>query len=296
MNFKKYQHIEKYGNSEVQGIEFGKCYIFPKLDGTNASIWLDDNKLKAGSRTRELTFEKDNAKFYEWVMAQENIFNFFRKYKNLRLYGEWLVPHTLKTYRDNAWKKFYVFDVMVDTENSYLAYDDYKSMLSEFNIDYIPPLSIITNVSYENLLVEVSNNKYLISNGGGIGEGIIIKNYQFKNKYGYVVWAKIINNELGDAHMKSQSQVKELGTILEQKICDEYITTHLIDKTFAKIVNEMEGWNSKYIPRLFGIVFHDLITEELWNVIKKMKNPTINFKTLNSLAIIKIKNLKPELF
>jgi hypothetical protein len=296
MNFKKYQHIEKYGNSEVQGIEFGKCYIFPKLDGTNASIWLDDNKLKAGSRTRELTFEKDNAKFYEWVMAQENIFNFFRKYKNLRLYGEWLVPHTLKTYRDNAWKKFYVFDVMVDTENSYLAYDDYKSMLSEFNIDYIPPLSIITNVSYENLLVEVSNNKYLISNGGGIGEGIIIKNYQFKNKYGYVVWAKIINNEFKDAHMKSQSQVKELGTILEQKICDEYITTHLIDKTFAKIVNEMEGWNSKYIPRLFGIVFHDLITEELWNVIKKMKNPTINFKTLNSLAIIKIKNLKPELF
>jgi len=58
----------------------------------------------------------------------------------------------------------------------------------------------------------------------------------------------------------------------------------------------MDGWSSKYIPRLLGIVFYDLVNEELWNIIKKKKNPTINFKTLNILTVLKIKEIKPELF
>lgn len=62
MEFKKYQHLERFGNDEVEGIELGKLYIFPKLDGTNAQVWLDDEgNIKAGSRNRELTLEKDNA-------------------------------------------------------------------------------------------------------------------------------------------------------------------------------------------------------------------------------------------
>jgi len=75
-----------------------------------------------------------------------------------------------------------------------------------------------------------------------------------------------------------------------------YVTKHLVDKVYAKIVNEMDGWSSKYIPRLLGIVFYDLVNEELWNIIKKKKNPTINFKTLNILTVLKIKEIKPELF
>ena len=42
MEFKKYQHVERFGNIEVEGIELGKCYIFPKIDGTNASIWINE--------------------------------------------------------------------------------------------------------------------------------------------------------------------------------------------------------------------------------------------------------------
>lgn len=37
--FKRYPHLEKFGNQAVENIEFGSCYIFPKLDGTNASVW-----------------------------------------------------------------------------------------------------------------------------------------------------------------------------------------------------------------------------------------------------------------
>ena len=67
-NFPKYQHIERFGTSEVEGIEYGECYIFPKIDGTNSSLWIgNDGTLKAGSRKRELSIEKDNAGFLNWA-------------------------------------------------------------------------------------------------------------------------------------------------------------------------------------------------------------------------------------
>lgn len=51
--FKKYMHLERFGNDEVLGIELGECYVFPKLDGTNASLWVgEDGSVQAGSRNR----------------------------------------------------------------------------------------------------------------------------------------------------------------------------------------------------------------------------------------------------
>ena len=34
--FLKYMHLERYGNEEVDGIEQGTTYVFPKLDGTKS--------------------------------------------------------------------------------------------------------------------------------------------------------------------------------------------------------------------------------------------------------------------
>ena len=61
MQFKKYQHVERFGTDKVDGIENGECYIFPKIDETNCSVWLDnEGNIKAGSRNNELTLEFDN--------------------------------------------------------------------------------------------------------------------------------------------------------------------------------------------------------------------------------------------
>ena len=57
-----------------------------------------------------------------------------------------------------------------------------------------------------------------------------------------------------------------------------------------------EGWSSKYIPRLLQETFYDLIKEESWDFVKEFKFPTINFKTLQTLCILRIKEIRPELF
>jgi len=50
------------------------------------------------------------------------------------------------------------------------------------------------------------------------------------------------------------------------------------------------------IPQLLGRVWYDFITEEIWAILKKYKNPTIDFRRLNRYVIAKIKELKQELF
>ena len=52
VTYTKYQHIEKIGSGEVEGILKGTCYLFYKIDGTNACVWFDEdtNSLQFGSR------------------------------------------------------------------------------------------------------------------------------------------------------------------------------------------------------------------------------------------------------
>ncbi|MCK9544354.1 MAG: RNA ligase family protein [Novosphingobium sp.] len=296
MEFNRYQHVEKFGNDEVDGIELGTCYIFPKIDGTNGSVWNDKSIIKAGSRNRELTLEKDNANFYSFILEQQNIIELLVNYPNLRLYGEWLVPHTLKTYRDNTWRKFYVFDVIEEMEEGdfrYLTYEEYQPILEEYKIDYLAPLKIIKNPTYEDLLHCLEINTTLMKDGE-IGEGIVIKNYSFVNKYGRITWAKIVRSEFKEKHHREMGSPKLERHMVEQEIVDEYVTSALIEKTYAKIV--VDGWNSKKITELLNRVFYDLVNEEIWNIVKKFKQPKIDFKTLNTLTILKIKEVKKELF
>jgi len=73
MSFYKYQHIEKLETIEVKGINIGTTYIFPKIDGTNGSIWLEDNKVCCGSRNRVLSASDDNQGFYKYVMNNKKL-------------------------------------------------------------------------------------------------------------------------------------------------------------------------------------------------------------------------------
>lgn len=292
MEYKKYQHVERFGTIETEGIENGMCYVFPKIDGANASLWWDDG-LQAGSRKRHLTLDNDNAGFLNWAGNQNRFEHFFADYPNLRLYGEWLVPHTLKTYQESAWRNFYVFDVMAGGE--YLPYDEYKKLLDEYGIDYIPPICKIENPTYERLVNQLEKNSYLIEDGKGTGEGVVIKNYDYKNRFGRVTWAKIVRNDFNAKHAKkSVTEIKE-NKIIEEEIVNKFITKSLVEKEFAKIESE-NGWSSKLIPRLLSTIYYCLVKEESWNFIKEFKKPTIDFKRLQYFTNSKVKELIPHLF
>lgn len=307
MIFRRYQHLERFGTTEVQNIELGECYIFPKIDGTNASIWLHNGEIQAGSRTRHLTLEKDNAGFLEWVLKQGNLLNYLKENPTHRLFGEWLVPHSLKTYRKDAWRRFYVFDVVEDMQESeldhksgekfkYLHYNYYKPILEKYNIDFIPPLAVIRNGNHEQLVNQLMKNDFLIEDGKGYGEGIVIKNYDFKNKYGRTTWAKIVTSEFKEKHAKVMGKSTIEGKkMVEEEIVEKFVTKSLCEKVYSKIKNE-SGWSSKMIPRLLNTVYYDLVKEDCWEFIRAYKNPTINFGTLQHFTFKKVKENLPHVF
>jgi len=293
MKFEKYQHVERFGTSEVEGIELGRTYVFPKLDGTNASVWLEDGEVKAGSRNRGLSLDKDNAGFYNDIIKDKNIEIFLKDFPHLRLFGEWLVPHTLKTYKEDAWRKFYVFDVMNES-GVYIAYNEYKDILDNYGITYLAPIRIFDNGTYDDYIKCLEENNYLVKEG--LGEGIVIKNYSFVNKYGRTTWAKIVRAEFKQEHSKNFGAPFTENHLVEEKIAEKFVTKALCEKEYNKIITEEGGWASKLIPRLLNTIFYCIVKEDMWEVIKEFKNPTINFKTLNSFVTKKIKELLSELF
>lgn len=290
----KYMHIERLGTDEVEGILNGKVYVFPKLDGTNGVVWYDKEKEKvmAGSRKRILSLENDNAGFYEYILSEKKYLDYFKLHPNHILYGEWLVPHTIKNYVDYAWKDFHIFDVGDGTR--LLSYEEYAGELIDNNLRIIPALDILENPTIEDIKKLVNENRYLMESGY-VGEGVVCKNYEYKNIYGRRTWAKLLHENF-NIEKYNKVALNDKVPIIEIDIVNKYITQHLVDKEFEKIKLEENGWNTKLIPRLLNTVYHTFITEEIWDVLKKYKKPTINFRILQKLVFDKVKSLKSEIF
>ena len=301
MEFKKYQHIERFGTTEVNNISDGVCYVFPKIDGTNASVWLgDDGIIKAGSRNRELTLDNDNAGFYEWVLQQESFVKFFKAFPLIRLFGEWLVPHSLKTYREDAWRKFYVFDVCFISEYdelNYKKYEDYQPALEIYGLDYIPPLRIVKKGTYETFVGLLEKNDFLIKDGLGAGEGIVIKNYDYISSHGNTVWAKIVTSAFKETNHKEMGAPLINGkTLVEEQIAEKYVTKGRVDKLYNKIEVEKAGFKAENIFHLLNGMYYEIVKDESWDIVKEFKNPTINYNTLKHFVFAKTKEHRRELF
>ena len=149
-------------------------------------------------------------------------------------------PHSLKTYREDAWRHFYVFDVMEHIEDGserYLSYSEYKPIMDKYGIDYITPLCSLNNASYDDFVKNLDKNVFLIEDGKGCGEGIVIKNYDYKNKFGNIIWAKIVTSEFREKHARTFNNTdkpQECKQMTEIEIVEKYVTSALCEKVKAR--------------------------------------------------------------
>jgi len=116
--FKKYPKIYRLGKEETDGILIGDVHIEEKIDGANGQIWIEDGKVRIGSRNNTLTCDVHNPKegdnhfngFLTYVAQHEGINKLLTEHPEIRLYGEWLVRHTLQ-YNETNYQHFYLFDI-----------------------------------------------------------------------------------------------------------------------------------------------------------------------------------------
>jgi len=277
--FEKYNHVETLGSAATQGILNGICYVFEKMDDSNGSIWLDDSgNIKAGSRNRELSEFQDNYGFYKYVQSNNSLKIFLEKFpKGTIAYGEWMIPHTIKDYPQSYWNTFRIFDVKVN--GKFEPFDEWVEF-AEGLVDYVPLVNIFHHTLTSNRAQEIANT---------YSEGVIVKNYDFINKFKNQCSAKVISSSF-----YSKKGVKQEYTIdnsLEFKIVKKYLTTHLIYKSKDKLqCDELDR------KKLINLIWYDFINEELFDILEKERNPAIDFKRLKSVVVCNIKYTLPELF
>lgn len=291
IEYTPYMHIERLGTEEVEGILNGTVSVTTKLDGTSAVVYTSDNTLYVGSRKRLITPEDDNQGCAKYVYSEPKFKEYFEKYPSHVIYGEFLIKNHIKDYDINAYKKLYVFDVFDVVQKKWLPYDEWVVGIKEFNIEYIPEIALLENPTKEDIYALLDKTTYL--HDGKAGEGCIAKRYDFRNNYGRTIWAKVVR---GEYIQQKHTKLTKVPNQTEIDIVDNFCTNDFIEKEYCKIVNEMGGWKSKYIGRLLGTIYHTMIDEEMWHILKKFHNPVIDFSVLNKLVVERVKEVKKGLF
>jgi hypothetical protein len=287
MQFRKYEKIHRLGKEEVEGILSGTCSITEKIDGANLSVWLGDGgEVRVGSRNNDLT--KNGNEFngaVHYCNAHEGIKKLLTEHPNFRLYGEWLVRHTL-SYNNMAYKKFYLFDIYQE-DLGFFNQEIVQGVGKEYGIDTVPDMGSINNPTVEQL------NKMLegASTLGEKKEGIVIRNMSFKNTFGDMCYAKLVREDFKeDNGIIFGGNNKHSDCYWEMYICNKYIDVPRVQKIMNKLQPEInEKLDMKHIPRIIGTVYHDLITEEAWEIANKAKK--IDYDTLKRICGKKIKQV-----
>ena len=312
MVFIRYQHVERIDADEAEGLLDGVCHIFPKMDGSNMCAYTEDGKVCTMSRNKEIQPPEPFAVFIE---GNENVKRFLTDFPGLRLYGEWMVPHTVRSYRPDVWNRWFVFDVTAEDPDAvyawgdgnelrcggrfYIPYEEYAPVLDAYGIEYIPPLAVLDHPDLKELeRIADTENTWMVADGAGCGEGVVVKRYGFVNKFGRTNWAKVLNRSFCVFKVVSRgnrSEEKRDGTGTEHEMALRYVTQDLLDKEYARIMESAE--TRKVVPgQLLGTVWHCVVTECMWDAVKRYKSPTVDFKQLRRECELRTKMLRPEVF
>jgi len=304
--FNSYEKVERIEKEECRGLLEGKSYIFEKIDGANAQIYLDaSGEIAFGSRNRVLGIGKslisgDSFRgFYPWVEEHyDDLNHFFRNYPNITLYGEWLVKHTI-VYPQEFYKKFYIFDLYDSVENKFI---DWENDLWNYLPSCAPMIDtdgIVENCNIEDLKVFLEKPSNF---GASFREGVVIKNYDFINKYGRTPYGKLLHKDFQEVKSKTKKNVnpEDIEVELTSKYCTKARVVKIcgkirmnnvikdVDQRLTSFVYDPESDKSKLemkdIPKVMNLVFYDIITEDMNDILKNFKFPIIDFKKFKFLV------------
>jgi hypothetical protein len=223
--FRTYDKVERLGKEEVEGILNGTVYVFEKIDGANVSLYWDkENGLVICSHNNIVYSDKFGGNFrgiVEYVKANPNIVEMVKRHSLCIFYGEWLVHHTIK-YPPEYINRIWFFDIYSRDINKYLTWNENRYVFESYKVNYITLKDILQNSNIEKLQEYMKDNQF---KGEPQQEGIVIKNYNFINKYGRQQWAKIVNEQFKEVAREPKEKSQ-----LEVKLAQRYVTEARVEE------------------------------------------------------------------
>lgn len=293
--YRAFEHVLRLETSKIDVARFlnGIVYVFSKTDGTNFSAWADEyGNIHCGSRHREITLEKDNADsmlFFTTEPMFEKLRNWLIANPRYIIYGEFIgglagrkMVGIIKSYQKKGMMLFAVYDTV---DKKYLRYPVYSEMLKNVYNQIVEPLAILDKPSFQEVEKFIENHYNLPDDV--MAEGIVLYNYDFVDAFGHFQIAKIVNAEskVGKGRVKTKNLPMDN---IEQMIVNAYVTAADCEKAKQKACVRfgLEEWvvDKKTMGFYLNTLYQDLIEEELWSVLKKFKQPTIQFGLLRQLV------------
>lgn len=268
---KKYKSIERYGKSSNELTARGNIVIWEKLDGANASFQREGDKVLCFSHNSYLDGSRDKqlGGFYGWV--QENI-KAEDLVEGLVYFGEWLNIHKIN-YGDNL-KKFFFYDVYDSTKEIYLGMKDIRYEAEKVGLELAP-------IFYEGMYVSEDHIQSFVGKSmlapDGIGEGVVVKNYEYFDRFGVQKFTKIVTKAFQETNGAKVKEMKAKPDPLTMFINDT-VTEARIEKMLHKLVDEGKLKEDYAIEDMGDIlkalgssVYEDVIKEEADTLAKLVK-------------------------
>jgi len=262
----EYQHVERFGSSSVEGLLDKNCVVQEKLDGANLTVANEAGLIVA---TRNSCIHHDGAPLtgfrgaVEYVLAHEGILDFITDHPELILRGEWLIKNRIDYGPLNMFK-YYVFDVQL-RDGNYIPWEDYSSLLAEYDILMVPHLGFADSMDE---VIAFAGGESAI--GGDRKEGVVVKRYDFANKYGQIVWGKFVNEEY--------HQTPRIRTECnhEAAFADYAVSVALVNKVMDKLEGDI---SIRRLGEIIGRSWDDVVHEELAEFVLHNKIKNFNFFT-----------------
>jgi len=299
---KKYTDIVRYGKSRTKDVLKKGDYITitEKMDGANASFRIDKTNplgISCYSRNKPLDAENNLGGFYEWVL--NNIVPIKDKLNpNYIYYGEWMNPHKVK-YKEEIYKNFYMFSIWDLSEelNQYLSDDIVKFEAKKLDIKTVNYFYEGEFINYDHLMNFVGKSDLTLE--PNTGEGIVIKNVDYFDKYNRQCFVKLVSDKFTE--IKKQKVPKTDKSMIEGYIeLMSVLTRARVDKMLYKIVDEgiipdedicIENMGN-ILKIINGLVYEDILKEEL-DIIGKFDQKEIRKMIGKKLPLI-IKEILKE--
>lgn len=267
---KRYHSLLRYGKRETHPVFLGRPIITiqEKIDGANASFELVDGEVHAFSRNNQLSESEGLRGFYQWT--QKNIDPSLLEEGKV-YFGEWTAPHKL-SYGENH-HKFYLFDILDIQTEEFSDLAEVSIAASLLKIEMAPVFYHGDFQSIEHIQSFIGQSQI-----GEIGEGVVVKNHDYRDRHGANVYVKFVSEYFAEAKFAKKNKPKNSGDSLQ-----DFINSTLTEGRIAKLINKQVDEGK--IPEDYSIedmglilkalgssVFEDIMKEEqdeLFNTIRK---------------------------
>ena len=295
MDISRIKEDTELTESNTNGFEVGDHIVIQeKIDGSNAAIAYDSDtgKLVAFSRKQELNELNTLNGFYNWVQTLNS--DEFKEYPNYVFFGEWLCKHKVK-YIQDAYKKFYFYDVYDKENQKYLLQSEVRRLADELGLIYVNTFYNGRFISWEHCKVFMNKSNIAIDKP----EGVVCKNQtKINNPYSRTPFVlKIVNKDFAETMKKKEKVLDpevEAAKLKAKEIVDQIVTRNRVEKMIYKLRDEGKlpvklnsediGMVARTLPKE---IYDDCVKEEKEMVIAageyfgKMCNSTTMFHARN---------------